>query len=445
MLISKLAPLVYPKVPKVNKRWNKSIELKGMHFWSKEKIDEYIGCQKTKILRHAAQYCPYYIEIFKKNSWDPKKAELYWDEWPILTQQLLQENRDKILSTVVTPEDMVLDSSGGSSGFVKTFYHSKDYMSYSLSSAYHTDSIAGWTPGCKTAYLWAAPCDTKKHLGILPRLKSKLQNIRLYDSFDMSDDKMALYHKELTSYKPEVIIAIAGSIYQMARYLRENNIVPNYPRKGIVTSAETLTDEMRETIESVFGKIVFNRYGCRETGLLAFEDEEHKGLHVNFPGNFVEICKHNTTVPVWEDEGDVLITTLTQKHFPLIRYQVGDVAIQTKDKCSCGRNSQLLRKVSGRSSDFVTAINGSKIHGEYFSHILRVGDKVRQYTAIQKESDLMVIDIVLAEALSNQERQSILNSFRNNLGEEMRIEFNEVDYIPPLPSGKRRFVISLID
>ena len=445
MIFNKLSKFLYPLLPKISRQWDKSVELRDMHFWPTAKIEEYIICQKTMILRNAAQHSPYYAEIFQNNKWDPNKAEEYWEQWPILTQELLQKNRDRILSTRVRPADMVLDATGGSSGLVKTFYHSKDYASYSLSSAYHTDSIAGWIPGRKTAYLWAAPSDTKKHLGLIPKFKGKLQNIRLYDSFDMGDEKIEAYHRDLTSYRPEVIIAYAGSIYQMARYLREKNIRPQYPARGIVTSAETLTIEMRETIESVFGKIIFNRYGCRETGLVAFECEAHKGLHVDFPGNLIEICKHNTTTEVWEEEGDILITTLTQKDFPLIRYQVGDLAVQTQRKCSCGRTSRLLAKVSGRSSDFVTSTSGRKIHGEYFSHILRVGDKVRQYTAIQKESDLIIINIVLAEPFSVLERKNILNSFRNNLGEEMRVELNEVNNIPPLPSGKRRFVISLID
>lgn len=445
MFVHKIPKFLYPIVPKVHQRWKKSLELSSMHYWSKEKIDEYVEEKKKKVLRHAATKVPFYANIFRQRGWSPECAEKYWTEWPILTQELLQTHRDEILSVDTTAEDMVLDASGGSSGLVKTFYHTPEYMSYSLSSAYHSDSIAGWTPGCKTAYLWAAPCDTKEHLGIFPRIKSYLQNIKLYDSFDMGETKMEEFHHDLSRFCPEVIIGIAGSVFQMARFLKERGITPNYPTKGIVTSAETLTDEMRTMIESVFGSIIFNRYGCREVGLMAFEDEAHSGLHINFPGNLVEVCEPNTTNTVWNQEGDILVTTLTQTLFPLIRYQVGDMAIQTYDKCSCGRNSPMLSKVSGRNSDFITVTSGRRIHGEYFSHILRVGEKIRQYTVIQSKLNSITIKVVLSDPLTEKERKRIINELSNTLGENMKIEFKEVDHIPPLPSGKRRFVVSLLE
>ena len=197
--------------------------------------------------------------------------------------------------------------------------------------------------------------------------------------------------------------------------------------------------------KSVFGPIVFNRYGCREVGLIAFEDEARSGLHIDFSGNFVEVVDPDTYDPVWEEEGDILVTTLTQSLFPLIRYQVGDAAVLTRETCTCGRNSPLLAKVSGRSSDFITAINGRKIHGEYFSHVLREVEKIRQYVAIQEEADRITIRIVLSEPLTEQERGEILYEFQQTLGEEMKIEFEIVDHIPPLPSGKRRFVISRLE
>jgi phenylacetate-CoA ligase len=444
MDVYQIPKLFYPHIPKVSSRWKRALELKKMHYWPQAKIDEYIEEKKKNVLRHAATKVPYYANIFRERGWNPECAEKYWAEWPILTQELLQTHRDEILSTDTTAEDMVLDASGGSSGLVKTFYHAPEYKSYSLSSAYHTDSIAGWTPGCKTAYLWAAPCDTKEHLGIFPRMKSFLQNIKLYDSFDMGEAQMEKFHHDLSLFRPEVIIGIAGSVFQMARFLKERGVTPSYPSKGIVTSAETLTEEMRSMIESVFGPIIFNRYGCREVGLIAFEDEAHSGLHIDFPGNLVEVCEPNTTNAIWNQEGDILITTLTQTLFPLIRYQVGDMAIQTHEKCSCGRNSPILSKVSGRNSDFITATNGRRIHGEYFSHILRVGEKIRQYTVIQSKTNFIRIELVLSEPFTEQEHKKIIDEFCNTLGKDMKIEFKEVDHIPPLPSGKRRFVISLL-
>lgn len=437
--------LLYPRVPKIRRRWRKALDLKQMHYWHREKMDKYVEEKRKGILRYAATKCLYYAKMFRQKGWDPDRAESYWADWPILTQELLQAHRDDILSTDTNADDMVLDASGGSTGIVKTFYHAPDYSFYTLSTAGHTDGIAGWTPGCRTAYLWAAPTDIDKDPSLATKMKSYLQNIRTYDSFDMGEKQMEEFHRDLSRFRPEIIIAIAGSAFQMARFLKQRGLTPNYPTKGIVTSSETLTEEMRTMIVSVFGPNVFDRYGCREVGLIAFEDEAHSGLHIDFAGNFVEVVNPDTFEPVWEEEGDILVTTLTQPLFPLIRYQVGDAAIATRETCTCGRNSPLLAKVLGRNSDFVTAINGSKIHGEYFSHVLREVEKIQQYVAIQEDMDRITIRIVLSEPLIEQERGEILDEFQRKLGKEMKITFEIVDHIPPLPSGKRRFVISRLE
>lgn len=436
---------LYPRVPKIRQRWQKAQELRAMQFWPREKIEEYVEERKKVVLRHAATRVPYYAKIFSERGWDPSQAETYWASWPVLTQELLQTHRNEILSRDVTAQDMVLDGSGGSSGHVKTFYHPANHGFYTLSSAYHTDAIAGWTPGCRTAYLWAAPIDIARHQGLVTKAKGFLQNIRVYDSFDMGETQMQAFHDQLTRFRAEVIVAIAGSAFEMARYLKRQGVKPTYPTRGMVVSAETLTDEMRATIEEVFGRSVFNRYGCREVGLIAFEDEAHAGLHVNFAGNVVEVVDSQSYEPIVEREGDVLVTTLTQIHFPLIRYQVGDAAVLTRRACVCGRNSPLLSRVLGRRSDFVTAISGRRIHGEYFSHIFRELEKLRQYVVVQEEPDRITIRAVMVSPLEKHEQAALLHEFRKTLGETMRIEFEAVGHIPPLPSGKRRFVVSRLE
>src|ERR671936_402222 len=61
--------------------------------------------------------------------------------------------------------------------------------------------------------------------------------------------------------------------------------------KGIIATAMVLHDWERQTIQSVFGRPVTNRYGCEEVSLIACECERHHGLHVNADSVLVETIR----------------------------------------------------------------------------------------------------------------------------------------------------------
>ena len=52
---------------------------------------------------------------------------------------------------------------------------------------------------------------------------------------------------------------------------------------GIMTSAESIYPEQRALIARVFRAPVFDRYGSREAGNMAWECDHHRGLHVPPP------------------------------------------------------------------------------------------------------------------------------------------------------------------
>src|SRR5207249_8098782 len=122
-----------------------------------------------------------------------------------------------------------------------------------------------------------------------------------------------------------------------------------YRPKGIITTAMVLHSWQRRTIEEVFGCPVTNRYGCEEVSLIACECERHHGLHVNADGVFVEIMRADDTGALTHptrpgEPGAVVVTDLTNRAMPIIRYQVGDVAVLSDRVCTCGRGLPLLER-----------------------------------------------------------------------------------------------------
>ncbi|MCK4849766.1 MAG: phenylacetate--CoA ligase family protein [Phycisphaerae bacterium] len=420
-------------------------ETERAHRWSRERIEQYSQERLTVLLRRAAQMVPYYSRLFAERGWDPQQAEKYWPKWPVLSQQMLQERRDELVAKDVEKSNLRLGASGGSTGHNKTFYHGREYGQSKAAAVTHSDTIAGWKPGHRIALLWGAPprvLSTVRPLSPPPPLRSLRKNQRLYNSYDMSEARKGEYHLKLSRYRPDIIIAYAGAVFEMARFLKSNRLCPDYPSKSIISSAETLSEPMRLQIDEVFGKPIFNRYGSWEVGLMGFECEAHTGLHMAFTHNLIEVVNPGSLEPIWDQQGDILVTTLGEPDCPLIRYQIGDVGIMTRRLCSCGRNSLRLREVSGREMDFISTPGGGRIHGAFGLSAFYGIEKVRQFQVVQRKLDRIDVRLVLAAALSKDEEARIRSVFRERLGPDVAFQIRIVDRIDPLPSGKRAFLVS---
>ena len=119
-----------------------------------------------------------------------------------------------------------------------------------------------------------------------------------------------------------------------------------------------LLSNERRKIENVFGIKVTDRYGCEEVGLIASECEEHSGMHLNIEHLFVEFVKNDGFLADPGELGKIVLTDLTNRAMPLIRYQVEDVGVATDRKCACGRGLPIMSSVIGRVADFLIKNDG---------------------------------------------------------------------------------------
>ena len=72
------------------------------------------------------------------------------------------------------------------------------------------------------------------------------------------------------------------------------------------------------------------------------------------------------------EEGNVVVTDLTNTGMPFVRYVNGDRAVAGWTDCTCGRGMPLLKKVVGRQLDMIDTPDGRSVPGEFFPHLLKV-------------------------------------------------------------------------
>lgn len=395
------------------------------------------------LLQHADAHCPYYTDLFREHGFDPSRVRSIDDlkVLPVLEKADLIAHRERMVSTAHAKSELNLNSTGGSTGLTVNFYQDRNWLVHQVASGQFTDSMAGWRRGARTAYLWGAPGDNERdNQGWKAKVRSVLGNFRVYDSFDMAEARMAEYHEALSRFRPEVLVCYAGSAHLFAQYLIANKLRPSYPLKSVVTSAETLTDAMRQTIETAFGVKVFNRYGSREVGVIAAECDAHQGLHVNELDMVVETLAGGD-----REGGELIVTNLNNFGMPLIRYRIGDVGQLEAAPCPCGRPGARITRLFGRSSDFFTTAAGRKVHGEYFTHLFYGIDGIARFQLVQETVDDFQLSIVRNASHWRDDTEHFLrDELRKVFGEGMRLRIDHVEAIPVTASGKFRFTISKV-
>ena len=112
-------------------------------------------------------------------------------------------------------------------------------------------------------------------------------------------------------------------------------------------AAEKLPDELRNSVQDMFGITVRQGYGTADVGCIAYECERAEGMHLSSRAH-VEVCDPATGMPLPHGElGEVVVTPFTGE-YPLIRLATGDLSRVIEEPCACGRTSLRLAGWLGR-------------------------------------------------------------------------------------------------
>jgi phenylacetate-CoA ligase len=142
--------------------------------------------------------------------------------------------------------------------------------------------------------------------------------------------------------------------------------------KAILVVGEALTEETRNKLESTFKVGVTAAYGPSDVmgPGVAFECTEKHGLHISEDQFLLEIVGRDSDLPCGPDEvGEVVLTTLTAKAFPLIRFKTGDLASKMTGTCACGRTLTRMSGITGYTGEVLT-IRGVKVHPAQIGRIV---------------------------------------------------------------------------
>ncbi len=142
----------------------------------------------------------------------------------------------------------------------------------------------------------------------------------------------------------------------LAETIHERGLQDRIHLKAGIFGAEAWSEDMRHDIENKLGLKAYDIYGLTETSGpgVAFECSEQTGMHINEDHFIAEIIDPETGEVLPEgSKGELVLTSITKKAFPLLRYRTKDICILSRKPCSCGRTHVKMTKPMGRSDDML--------------------------------------------------------------------------------------------
>jgi phenylacetate-CoA ligase len=177
------------------------------------------------------------------------------------------------------------------------------------------------------------------------------------------------------------------------------------PLKVGVFGAEPWSESMRAYIQENSNVTAYDIYGLSEIigPGVGIECSAHHGLHIFEDHFYPEIIDPQSGAVLPEGaEGELVLTTLSKKAMPMLRYRTRDITTLAREQCACGRTICRFLRV-GRRSDDMFIIRGVNVFPSQVEHaLLQVEGTLPHYQIVLKREkglDQMEIQVEVTPEL----------------------------------------------
>ena len=397
--------------------WEKDIETMDVEELKKLQLERL----KSTLIR--ANSTPYYSQLFKKINFSPDKVKSleYIKDIPFTIKDDMREHYPYGFLGVPKDEVVRMHSSSGTTGRATVIYHTMEDI----------DCWANLV--ARSIYMTGA------------RRSDVFQNTMGYGLFTGG---LGL-HYGAEKVGMMVIPSGPGNSVRQIKFMREFgttavHILPSYalhllhafdemsldPKKDVdlkiaFIGAEPHSEEIRKKIEDGYGINAYNSYGLSEMNGpgVAFECPEKNGMHVWEDSFLLEVINPQTMEPVQEgEEGELVLTNLTRKATPLLRYRTRDLAAVYSEPCPCGRSHRRISRIKGRSDDMliVKGVNVFPIQVE--TVLMKFPEVGRNYQIILETRGHMDDMIIEVEICYPADDMRVYENLRKQIADAVRSE-----------------------
>lgn len=260
---------------------------------------------------------------------------------------------------------------------------------------------------------------------------------------------------------PEMISCTPSYAQTLAEEFRKRGVAPQeISLKYAVLGAEPWTEAIRRSVEQGLGVQATNIYGLSEImgpGISNEDVNERDGLSYIWEDHFYpEVVDPETGDPLPEGEiGVLVLTTLTKKAMPMLRYWTGDLTFITRSAGASGRTHARMAQIRGRSDDMLI-IRGVNVYPTQVEAVLLgIPEVAPHYQIVVTRPEIMdevELRLEVSEAhyaqhgegiLGSDLGQSVAHKIKQNLGVSVVVTLIAPGTAPRSEGGKLRRVADL--
>lgn len=324
--------------------------------YTPEKIAEIQFKKLKNLLSFAYENVPYYKELF--TSLNLKVSEINDKEdlkkIPPLTREIVSGRFNDLISVKHKREVLSCGSTSGTTGIPMKYCSDRNGLSAGIGSSYFFWIQSGWSTGSKKLHIWGNTETIKSWKRPASKIKRWLFNTIYYPSNILdSDRELKILHELIISSKPEIIDGYPTAIYNLAKYLANNNLPPVSCRL-VISTAENLPEYQRELISKYLGPVI-DFYGTGEINGIASQIIGDDRYYISEPHVLINY-EENT------NGSEAILTDLDNYAMPFINYKPGDIIDRIYDADeSCSLPFKYFKKLEGRASDIIKLSNGIQL------------------------------------------------------------------------------------
>ena len=422
----------------IRKHYDLLESIEGCKSYSELELADYYKARITKLLAHCVRTVPAYSAMTHTIN-----QHFPLDEWPVVNKMTLKEGGERYLSTDFDRNNLIAMTTSGSTGTPFTCWQNQNKKRHVNAEVLFYNGQIGYEIGRKIIYFRSVVKEVAKS-----RLQQFMQNIDLIDCTDLSDEgirKKIAQIKKVSRNGGAMILSYASTLDAFCKYFEKYGTAEAEGCNiyGIVSGSEMLKDSTRETLGHAFGCKVVSRYANEENGFLGQDGTENNVFMHNRANYYIEILKFESDTPTETGEvGRVVITDLYNYSMPMVRYDTGDVGAW-QEICINGIARRAIGQFGGRRVDMVYDSNGNIISPHSITNYMwHYNNVVKQFQFVQIGRGEYCIRI---NPVREFDTGDLINGLNKIVGENAKITLELCDEIPVLASGKRRYIVNLMN
>ena len=410
--------------------------LKYSERWPIERLHDYQFQNIKLLLIHVFEKIPYYHNLFMANSFNPYKDFNGIEDLsllPVLRQQQARQVKEQLADGSKLAEAIELRTSG-TTGEPFICYASPKHWIMEQGATWRHWKWMGYRFRDRMAILRSYVPKGNDPLWKVDRTR----NFFYLSAYHISEENIELYVNKLNEWKIKFLRGYPSSLYILAKYMSMKSLSIK-PPKGILTASETLLPHHRKTIEETFGAPVFNWYGLGEPAITIMECEAHEGMHINMEYG---ICELLTDPNLPADQRKIVATSIHNDAMPLIRYETKDIAVVgSKAECSCGRSLPIIKRILGRSDDFLYGSAGRILPSVNFYTLFYEYPELIRFQIEQESKEEIIVRIMRPDRWKTEKRARLLEELNDRFGSEIKITLLENEQFVQMGEGKTPVII----